>query len=521
MPKSKADSITITKFVGLALFFCLLFSPPALAYFLIKIPPGTTNQPPKVVTISPVSGTFTAQTNQIFATAYSDANGCKDIQYVYFLINTSANPSKCFVGYYNQITNKLYLRNDSNTAWLGGFTPRSSNTIENSYAKLDCSRTTVSKVGTILIIRWSITFTNSFAGVKNAYLYVRDTRGAYNGWVKKGTFTIVPDNRPPQINSITPADQENILSGAKINIQVNASDPDNDPLEYQFSIGGVVKQAWSSANTYIWQTTVSDTGPVTLTCEVRDNKGLNASQTITYKIINPTVEEMLQKVEDNYAIVNDKTMNVTMTSKFNSENFGETLYTRHYFKKPDKQRTDTFPSSDRADSAKTEIQITLGPDTYLIDPINNAKSHRNILTDLNLTLEQLNQMDEIYHLQDFIDAHTITRVDTSTDLANGLVMLEVIPKNESKIYSKLGLQIDYFKGLKTKSYTYLKENNEEKLKQSIEVTDTQNMPNGAWVPKTQVKTLYLTEGNLIMTFDFRNIQINTGLADYLFDAEGQ
>ncbi|MDD5531137.1 MAG: hypothetical protein PHX21_14050, partial [bacterium] len=104
------------------------------------------------------------------------------------------------------------------------------------------------------------------------------------------------------------------------------------------------------------------------------------------------------------------------------------------------------------------------------------------------------------------------------DLTKGLVTIEVSPNTTNNIYSKLGIQVDYFKGIKTKSLTYFNEDNQDKLKQAIEITDSKKMPNTAWVPKAQVKTLYLSEGNLIMTSKFKDIRINQGLDDELFDA---
>jgi len=151
----------------------------------------TANNQPTVGTIAPSSGSSTAGTAVNFSTAYSDTNGWQNIQYVYFLISTAAtNGANCFYGYYDQNTNKLYLRNDANTAWLGGYVPGSANIIENSYAKLDCANTIVTGSGNTLSVTWRVTFKSTFLGAKNMYLYVKDDSGAYNGWLQKGTWTV-------------------------------------------------------------------------------------------------------------------------------------------------------------------------------------------------------------------------------------------------------------------------------------------------------------------------------------------
>lgn len=111
---------------------------------------------PSVGTITPSSGSSNPNQVVTFITTYTDRDGWRNIHYVHLLINTAVNGANCFYGYYNQNTNKLYLRNDANTAWLGGFAPGSKRVIENSYAKLDCSKTAVFGLGRTLIVKWNI-----------------------------------------------------------------------------------------------------------------------------------------------------------------------------------------------------------------------------------------------------------------------------------------------------------------------------------------------------------------------------
>lgn len=479
------------------------------------------NRLPEIVSLNPTSDTSEPEELVYFTAKYSDPDGYKNIAAASFLINTSQDKANCLYAYYHQNEKKLYLADDNGNTWLGGFKPGSKKLIENSYAKIDCAKTKVSGSGSSLSVKWAVLFKPAFAGQKNTYLYVKDDYGAYTDWLQKGTWQITT-NSAPQINSIIPSPGETFLVGAKVNIQVNASDPENNPLEYQFSIAGTVKQAWSNTNTYNWQTSAADAGSANLTCEVRDKKGAKAIQSVFYQIINPTVQEILQRIADNYGLINDKKMDVTMNSKFNSEPFGEAIYTCHYFKKPDKQRTDTFNKPEGTESERTEIQITKDSDIYIINPLTRALSHRNILSELNITQEQFNQMDEIYHLPEFLNAHNIIRIDNPNDLAKGLIMFEAIPKVPHNVYSKLGIQVDYFKGLRIRSQTYIKEeNNQTKLKQSIETANSQMMANGTWVPTNQIKIFYVSNGSLVMTSDFTNISLNTGLPDYLFDPDKQ
>ena len=163
----------------------------------------TVNRSPTVGTITPASGTGAVEVAQIFTTTYSDPDGWQNIQYVYFLINTSTSGTNCPYFYYNQNTNKLYLRNDANTAWLGGYAPGSNYVIENSYAKLNCASTSVSGSGTTMTVNWSVVIKTPFTGTKNTYLYVRDDVNAYVSLTKIGTWTI--PNNAPTVGTITPA----------------------------------------------------------------------------------------------------------------------------------------------------------------------------------------------------------------------------------------------------------------------------------------------------------------------------
>lgn len=181
------------------------------------------NQTPSVGTITPSSGTSNPNEAVSFTTTYNDPDSRENIQYVYLLINTSVNGSNCFYGYYHRNSNKLYLRNDANTKWLGGYVPGTSNIIENSYVKLNCSTTTISGSSTTLTVNWSIIFKSPFTGAKNTYLYVRDNANAYSGFTKKGTWTIT--NQPPQVGTISPQ-QGSSTPDTPVTFATTYTDPD-------------------------------------------------------------------------------------------------------------------------------------------------------------------------------------------------------------------------------------------------------------------------------------------------------
>lgn len=343
-----------------------------------------------------------------------------------------------------------------------------------------------------------------------------------NGKTYNINFNLTPkvSNQPPTITSITPADDTTFLSGAAIKIQISASDPENDSLEYQFSIGGTITQGWSILNNYTWQTSDSDTGAISITCEVRDSKGASTSKTISCSIINPTVEEILQKVADNFSKIYDFSADAVFSSTLNDQPFGDTEYCRYYFMAPYKEKIEVYTDASR--SVKNEVIITSSGIMFLIDPVNKISQEVDLLSEANISSTQFHQMDLYYRQADFLNNHTVTNNDTKTDFNNFVVCLDAIPKSSNNLYSKLELYIDFNKGLLIKSCLYKEdENSQMKLLQVIEAVETEQMSNGAWLPKKMRKTPVLKSGNLIEVVTYSNLQINSGLTDSDFDPQKQ
>ena len=158
---------------------------------------------PTTGTITPSSGAGSVNTAQAFSASYGDLDGWQNLQQVCLLISPSSGTltNSCYV-YYNQNTNRLYLRNDPNTAWLGGYAPGSSKAIENSYAKLNCAQTAISGTGTSLTVKWSVTLKAPFTGTRNTYLSARDDQNTASGWQPRGTWSI--PNAAPSLGTVSP-----------------------------------------------------------------------------------------------------------------------------------------------------------------------------------------------------------------------------------------------------------------------------------------------------------------------------
>jgi hypothetical protein len=149
------------------------------------------NQAPVNVSLSPSSGTLTTNVTTVLTSTYSDPDGYADLGGCYLLINTALTGANGIYLCYSENTNKLYLRNDANTTWLGGLVPGSTGTVENSYCRIYADGTTVSKSGNNVTINYKILIKSPLSGKTcSAWMMVEDDHKVRDGWDKMGSFTI-------------------------------------------------------------------------------------------------------------------------------------------------------------------------------------------------------------------------------------------------------------------------------------------------------------------------------------------
>ena len=310
------------------------------------------NKAPQVGTINPSSGTSAPNQAVDFTTTYSDANGWQNIKIAYFLVNTSISGANCSFAYYDQNENKLYLRNNANSGWLGGYAPGSSSVIENSYAKLDCSKITVLGDNINLTINWNLTFKSTFIGAKNMYLYVKDDNGAYNGWTQKGTWTIQDqtDTTPPT-GTIKINNDDQYTNSTSVTLTLSATDTGSGMgggAQMQFSNDNVTYSTPEAYNTTRSWTLTSDDGTKTVYVkykDVADNwsnpisdtiildttapaisinsvpSPTNQNVTLSYTVTdNFTPFNEIQVTGDNSPYINEGSHNVTLTAKDKANN---------------------------------------------------------------------------------------------------------------------------------------------------------------------------------------------------------
>ncbi|MDQ6699741.1 MAG: hypothetical protein M3Z36_06120 [Acidobacteriota bacterium] len=147
---------------------------------------------PAVVSISPGSG---SGASQLFTATYSESNGVGDLNWIYLLFGAQISAAGSCLVVYQPASNTLYLYNDSATGVAGSIQPGTNGTVSNS----QCSIANAGAAGgsaTTLSLPLTVTFPQTFGGVKNIYGYASNNEGMATGWQTLGAWTPWPSQRP-------------------------------------------------------------------------------------------------------------------------------------------------------------------------------------------------------------------------------------------------------------------------------------------------------------------------------------
>jgi hypothetical protein len=148
------------------------------------------NHLPTLGAITPSSGSGPAGVTTYFNTTWRDPDGWQDLKRCYFHIGASSSLAGNVTLLYDVQDNKLWMRSDDGTMWLGGYAPWSENTIENRQAKVYCALTRDEGSGGTLSVRWAIKFKPDFRGVKKTGLKCTDIQSARAKGAWMGTWNI-------------------------------------------------------------------------------------------------------------------------------------------------------------------------------------------------------------------------------------------------------------------------------------------------------------------------------------------
>ncbi len=143
---------------------------------------------PTCVSITPSSGSPSPSTPMVFNTEYSDTNGHPDVYLCYLQISQTSSQANAILALYDSKQNKIFLRNDANTAWSAGHAPGANVTLSNSQCYLYVKNTTVTPSGSNnLLVDWNIELKPSQVGkLLCERMYCRDNELLNSGWKVKG-----------------------------------------------------------------------------------------------------------------------------------------------------------------------------------------------------------------------------------------------------------------------------------------------------------------------------------------------
>jgi hypothetical protein len=141
---------------------------------------------PAIVSLTP---NFGAGTTVTFSAVYSDPNGVADLKEVFLLVSGGiSGDNACYV-YYKPEVNLLYLATNSGDWIKPPLTPGVAGADSNRQCTLNAGLSWVSTTGNDLTLNVALSFSSTFTGSRNVYLYAADgVSGLNSGWVQGGTW---------------------------------------------------------------------------------------------------------------------------------------------------------------------------------------------------------------------------------------------------------------------------------------------------------------------------------------------
>lgn len=120
---------------------------------------------------------------------FRDQNGYQDLRKCYLLVNNSLTQNNAMFLCYDRKSNRVYLKNDGNTAWSTGYAPGTDVVLDNSQCSVRVKSIAVSHSGNNMAISWSFQLKSKTMGKKSLYswLYATDSKDANSGYERVGT----------------------------------------------------------------------------------------------------------------------------------------------------------------------------------------------------------------------------------------------------------------------------------------------------------------------------------------------
>ena len=146
---------------------------------------------PSVVAVNPASA---AGAGRVFSFTYSDPDGGADIAMAEVaIVSGSELTGRRSCNFYAG-GNRVWLRDDGDTTWLGPAQAGAASTLRNSQCGVAAASLLLAPSGHTLTMNVAVTFTTSFVGAKTIFAKATDQSGFASDWTQLGTWSVTPLN---------------------------------------------------------------------------------------------------------------------------------------------------------------------------------------------------------------------------------------------------------------------------------------------------------------------------------------
>jgi hypothetical protein len=195
---------------------------------------------PTADSVTPSAGSGLTQS---FSFTLSDQGGSQFLWAAAMLFSRSSNfdlNNGCYI-LWDRTTSKFSLFKDTYTNGSYSLSVGASGLLGNSQCIVSGTGSTVSFGATSITITVNITFSASFAGAKNSFLYASEN-GYNSGWRQVGTWTV--PGSPPTVISLGPTSGSGLTQNFTMTATTPVSPTDLTGMAMLFSSGGVVNTCY-------------------------------------------------------------------------------------------------------------------------------------------------------------------------------------------------------------------------------------------------------------------------------------
>jgi len=324
-----------------------------------------------------------------------------------------------------------------------------------------------------------------------------------------------PANRAPVIKAVIPEQDTEFLVSAKVRVSVCAFDPEGGPLQYRFLVNESVAKDWGADPVYLWQSPCDRAGEFNIRCQVRDRAGLSSEKAVRCRTIQPTIEEVLNKIKLNYQGITDFSAQMRFESRTGLSRGNTVKYCRYYFKSPDKERTDTYAKPSATGMPEETLIVNAGK---LIFISGSQRNEADLQGEFAEAGADINLLNICYCPEAFLSGHKVDLSLQVSDPLNLIIGLEAAPLKENALYSKLLLRVDYRRGvvMTYDIYTPVEEGVGMKLWQSIKTLKVGEFPGKIYLPVEMEKKIYFSGGTIYSRISYSQLRLNSGLNEEKF-----